>query len=112
MDIQEIQIAFGKRVRELRKAKGLTQEEFARIIDKSVDTISNIERGFSATKMSTAALIAHELGAELADLFTTAEKNTVLFSDDIQMTVSRLIDIAGEDKLLSLLQSLENTLEK
>jgi DNA-binding XRE family transcriptional regulator len=53
-----------------RKKRALTQEGLANAIEKSVDTITNIECGFSATRLGTAADIADVLGVPLADLFT------------------------------------------
>lgn len=69
MDISEIRQGFGRRVQSLRKAEGLTQEVLAQRIGRSVDTISNIERGFSSTRIETAAAIADALGTTLSDLF-------------------------------------------
>lgn len=65
----EVQKEFGLKVCEFRKKKALTQEGLAQAIEKSVDTISNVERGFSATRLSTAAAIADALDVTLADLF-------------------------------------------
>lgn len=70
MKALDVQKEFGRKVFEFRKKKALTQEGLAAAIEKSVDTISNVERGFSATRLSTAAAIADVLGITLADLFT------------------------------------------
>ena len=69
MDIEEIRRAFGQRVQSLRKVRGWTQEKLAQEIGKSVDTISNIERGFSSTRIETVVAIAMALGTTLSDLF-------------------------------------------
>jgi len=60
---------FGARVQQLRRLKGLTQEELAEAIGRSVDTISNVERGFSSTKLETASHLAKALGVALPELF-------------------------------------------
>jgi transcriptional regulator with XRE-family HTH domain len=60
---------FGQRIQQLRRLKGLTQEELAEAINRSVDTISNIERGFSSTRIETAAHLAKVLGVTLPELF-------------------------------------------
>lgn len=65
----DVQKEFGLRVRENRKRCGLTQENLAEVIDKSVDTISNVERGFLSTRIKTAADIARALDMPLSDLF-------------------------------------------
>ncbi len=69
MEIAEVRRAFGKRIQTLRKRQRLTQEELAQQIGKSADTISNIERGFSSTRIETAVAIADKLGTTLSDLF-------------------------------------------
>jgi len=52
MDADELKRRFGKRVQGLREAQGLTQEQLAARIQRSVDTVSNIERG--ATRIEVA----------------------------------------------------------
>lgn len=54
----------------MREAKGLTQEQLADRIGRSVDTVENIERGVAATRIEVAYQIAIELGVRLPDLFT------------------------------------------
>ena len=43
----------GAKVREARHAKGLTQEQLAERIEKTVETVSNIERGHTFTGPKT-----------------------------------------------------------
>lgn len=59
----------GSKVQFYRKVKKLTQEELAYKINKTEDTISNIERGVFGVKIETLVDIAEVLGVELADLF-------------------------------------------
>lgn len=69
MDSGELKRKFGKRVQGLREAKGLTQEQLADRIGRSVDTVSNIERGVNATRIEVAHQIAVELDVDLPRLF-------------------------------------------
>jgi len=69
MDASELKRRFGKQVQALREAKGLTQEQLAAQIGRSVDTVSNIERGINATRIEVAYHIALKLDVTLADLF-------------------------------------------
>ena len=68
-DSGELKRRFGKHVQGLREAKGLTQEQLADRIGRSVDTVSNIERGVNATRIEVAHQIATELDVRLPDLF-------------------------------------------
>jgi len=59
----------GNRVKSLRKAQRLSQEQLAERIDKSVDTISSLERGKIYPRFETALQIAETLDVELYELF-------------------------------------------
>ena len=69
MDGAELKRRFGRKVQELRDAKGLTQDQLAARIGRSVDTVGNIERGVNATRIETAYQLAQVLGVRLPDLF-------------------------------------------
>ena len=69
MQANDVQREFGFRVQAMRRQRGLTQEALADAIGRSVDTVSNIERGFSLTRIETAHSIAQALGTTLSDLF-------------------------------------------
>ena len=63
----------GMRIKSLRKKSGFSQEELSERINRSVDTISNIERGATLTKLDTANQIAEVFGLSLAELFQFTE---------------------------------------
>lgn len=69
MEIKELKRLFGLRVHSLRRRAGLTQDQLAEAIGKSLDTVSNIERGISSTRIETMDRIASVLGVSLAELF-------------------------------------------
>ena len=73
MGTDELKRSFGGRVQALREAHGLTQEQLAEKIDRSVDTVSNIERGANSTRIETAGRIAAVLGVTLPELFEFQE---------------------------------------
>lgn len=58
----------GKRIRESRKTRGLTQEQLAEAIDKTVETVSNIERGIKLPGLSTLEDIRKALDVKLSYL--------------------------------------------
>jgi transcriptional regulator with XRE-family HTH domain len=61
-------IAFGKRVRELRTAKGWTQEGLAERADMNWLQVGHIERGASDPKLSTILKLAKALGVGPSEL--------------------------------------------
>lgn len=66
----------GLQVKKRRKALNLSQEDLAEKIDKSVDTVSNIERGKGAPSFDTALDIANALGVEMFELFQVHDMST------------------------------------
>lgn len=62
-------IAFGKRVSELRKKAGYSQEEFAFKCDVDRTYIGTIERGEKSPTLNTIAKIANALGISKRELF-------------------------------------------
>ncbi|GAB5390441.1 MAG: hypothetical protein Alpg2KO_34090 [Alphaproteobacteria bacterium] len=108
MDEQKLYLAFGRRVKELRKQCGLSQDELGKLIDKSQDTVSNIETGRAGTRLETTYAIAQALNVELSQLFTlTAEPDPrQRLLDDI---LDRLRD--RSDRHLTGVRDILNTLD-
>lgn len=49
--MENLNQSMGKRIRQLRKNQGLTQEKFAEVIDISIKHISEVERGISSLSL-------------------------------------------------------------
>jgi transcriptional regulator with XRE-family HTH domain len=64
-----IGVELGKRLRQLRAQRGLTQAQFAELAGKSVETISNFERGQTLPSVQTLAQISKALNVGIAELF-------------------------------------------
>ena len=60
---------FGKRLKALRKAKGLSQGELAGILDCDLTTISKIERGIHGPRFDLFEHLIIALGAHPRDFF-------------------------------------------
>ena len=66
---QNMMKAFGKRVAEVRKSKGVTQQELAESINMSVAAVAYIETGKRWARLGTLSKIARSLKVDVADLF-------------------------------------------
>ncbi len=66
---------FGKRLRELRTAKMLTQETVAELINIKPENYSRIENGLSFPKPENIMKISKVLGVEVAELFQFSHLN-------------------------------------
>ena len=62
---------FGAHMRDLRLARGLTQEVLAERSDLSVDAVRRIERGAFSPSLETTSKLAHGLNTSLRTLFET-----------------------------------------
>ena len=60
---------FGNKLRELRKSKGLSQENLAKVIGKNATTIGRFENGKLIPNAEQIFLICHELEINEQDLF-------------------------------------------
>jgi transcriptional regulator with XRE-family HTH domain len=66
---REIAKACGERVRELRRAKGLSQEELADLAGLHRTYLGGIERGERNPSLKNIAAISKALGVRLSELF-------------------------------------------
>lgn len=103
---------FGQRVQQLRRLKNLTQEDLADAIGRSVDTISNIERGFSSTRLDTIAQIAKVLGVSLSEMFefSAGQDKGKEHRREIDRLI-RLIATCPKTRLPALTKIIEQALE-
>lgn len=65
----ELKRLFGKRLKQIRLDRNLTQEQLATKTTVSVDLISNIERGVNAPSFRTLAKLSSTLNIDVSNLF-------------------------------------------
>ncbi len=87
MDAQKV----GRRIQEVRKARGLTQAELSLKVDLSTKYISNIECGFKMPKLNTFVAIANALECDA----------NLLLSDVLDVTTNQESGLVSQ-KLLEL----------
>lgn len=78
----EIGILIGARIKAFREARGMTQLRLAQILGKSVETISNFERGKVVTSILTLSAVARALEVPLGHFFDGIDAK-VGYTDDI-----------------------------
>lgn len=109
MDGGELKRRFGRKVHGLREAKGLTQDQLASRIGRSIDTLSNVERGVSSTRIETAYQLAQALEVRLADLFDIEDEASPVESERRAIHANITRQIRGQDlDTLLRLQDLIN----
>ena len=89
--MNNIKVLLGQRIKELRKQKGITQEQLAEIINIDQRNLSNIECGVTFPSKSLGA-IADALDISLMDLFdfNHTNINRQMMKDFIQSSLDNL----------------------
>lgn len=87
----ELRIQLGKKIRELRKNKGLSQEQLAERLDIAINTLSNIERGNSFMTSSTLEKISKIFEVSYSELFNFIENKDSKYLYDLILTRLNLI---------------------
>lgn len=74
--MKPIKKLLGERIRELRKAKGFTQEQLAELVGVEPRHISRIEGGYNSPSIERLARISEALNAPIKEFFDFMHLNT------------------------------------
>ena len=83
MGNKSLDVEIGRRLRQARMAKGLTQKEMAASIGLSHQAIQKYENGESRLSLSTLALLRQQLGIEAADLLPAIRADGTAIADPL-----------------------------
>jgi len=67
---------FGKKLRSIRKRRGMTQQQFAELLDISIDFVSLVERGLNAPSFESIEAFSIILGIPVRDFFDFSADST------------------------------------
>ena len=84
---QNILVEFGKNVRELRKSKGLSQEELAFRAELHRTYIGMIERGERNISLTNIAVFSKAFEMDLSDLLDFKNQNSKLSYQDYELKI-------------------------
>ncbi len=95
---------FGKNVKHYRMLKHMTQSELSQKINRTEETISNIERGVSVAKIEVVKPLAIALSVSIDDLFNfenhiTNNKENILLIKEINVMLNK-----QDTKMLEILR--------
>ena len=95
----------------MRLKEGLTQEQLAARLDKSVETVSNLERGIYATSLDTLQRVGRCLGVPMTYFFEGSgnERKVSKTRMDRELELRRLAEGLSDDQL-QLAVRLVNTI--
>ena len=77
----------GKRIREIRKRRGISQLALAEMINKSPTYISYFERGLKSMSLDTFVSVANALHVSADELLMDSIENTIVVSNHELATV-------------------------
>ena len=88
---KEIYFTIGKRIREERKKKGLTQEELAEKADMSYKFLNRIERNVSKPSLDMVIKLSEVLNVPFLNLFSYIKNKNSKSSDDKQVINNKFV---------------------
>ncbi len=94
----------GKRIKEHRKAKGMTQEVLAEKSDVTVGYISQIERGICKVNLDTMSVIANILDCEVTDFISGS---STLQSSYLQDEIYSKLTLCSEKQKKMVLEFID-----
>ncbi len=103
----------GIKVRAARSKRNLTQEQLGEMIDKTAESVSNIERGQVLPPLDTLCRIAQSLDVPLISFFEEAERTRTVARN--RLNLEHRLRALGEgltNKELELALALMETLQK
>jgi transcriptional regulator with XRE-family HTH domain len=93
MSVKEL---IGRRIKEARQAKGLSQEALSDKIGMSAKYLSSVERGKENPTLDTLIKLADALEVETSELFNYQHRRS---PEELRQLVSRLMDEGHDEKL-------------
>ena len=98
---QEIRLLLGKRIRSLRKSKGLTQQELGERADINHKFLGEIERGRQNATVGTLVKIADALSIDIIEVFRISHEITS--KKKLESEILKKIERASADELQQIL---------
>lgn len=106
--MNDLKSKLGKRIQEIRKSKGLTQEKLAELINIDIPNLSNIERGKKFMTASTLEKIITVLGIEEKELF---DFEHIKSTDELKKEIRENINKLSHKELQFLSKTINNIIE-
>lgn len=101
----KIQEKLGKRIKQIRELKGLTQEDFEEVSGINARYLSALERGQKNVTVQILEKVAKTLNIEVLDLFYFESKDQKSFDVDLN-SVLKTVDPDTKKKIIKILQVL------
>jgi len=104
----DIKLLLGERIKELRKAKNITQEQLVEIIGSNTNNLSRIENGKKFLSAEKLAKIAEAMKVDIKDLFDFGH---ILSDEELKSAIISDINNLSSKQLQYIYKSLKNLKE-
>lgn len=98
--------SFGQRVLQLRKNAGVSQTQFAKILNISHKHMSNLEHGIKGPSIDLLVIIAEYFHVSLDYLILGQETNDVIMSELQEEACEALVHVTNIHSLISIQHSI------
>lgn len=99
--------SIGKKLKEIRIAKGLTQEYIANAVDVNTSHISNIENGRVKISLTTLILVCNALGTTVDYVLSNEYANSSSAIDNAILTEVQKCNSDMKERILKIVQALQ-----
>lgn len=99
--------AIGKKIKEIRISKGLTQEYIANAVDVNTSHISNIENGRVKISLTTLILVCNALGTTVDYVLCNEYADTSSAIDNAILTEVQKCNPHMKERILKIVQALQ-----
>ncbi len=105
----DLKHAIGLRLRDLRNVQNITQETLAEMIERTPETVSNIERGKFLPSLDTLERISKGLHISLSSFFEKDEHRSMKFvrSYEIEFRLRKALEPLTDEDIETALRLLE-----
>lgn len=100
--MNDLYIDIGKRIHQLRKSQGITQEQLAEKLDITIKHVSSVERGVSSLSLEKLIEAGNILDCTL-DYLILGKKNSNTFSK-LPASILSILSSEDEDEISLLLE--------
>ena len=107
-DMADIKLLLGERIKELRKAKNITQEQLVEIIGSNTNNLSRIENGKKFLSAEKLTKIANALNVDIKELFNFGH---ILSDDELKSEIISEVNNLSTKHLKYVYKSLKNLKE-
>ena len=109
--MEHVRAVFGRRLRALRKQRGLTQEALGKLARVNYKWIGAVERGEKAPSFDVIVRLAKSLNSEYHEFFLSDRLATGELEQQVKLTAQK-IDRLGQERLKQFFEEIHGAFHR